>query len=248
MILGSITSPEPRRQKTVAILQSNYIPWKGYFDLISMVDEFILYDDMQYTRRDWRNRNKIKTPNGTTWLTIPVVVKGRYFQKIRETEIADLGWAAEHWRTIAHHYARAPYFQEYQDPLRELFLGCQERMLSQVNWRFLQALCQMLGITTQMTWSMDYQLADGKTERLVDLCRQAGATRYISGPAAQEYIEPSLFAEAGIELDWMDYAGYPEYRQLHPPFDHFVSVIDLLLNEGPDAPRFMKLGAQRSPA
>lgn len=227
-------------EKIVAILQSNYIPWKGYFDLINLVDEFILYDDMQYTRRDWRNRNKIKTSAGSDWLTIPVVVKGRYFQRINETEIADLAWAREHWRTITHNYARAPYLGMYREQLEELFLGCQERMLSQVNARFLLALCSILGITTPITWSTEYQLVEGKTERLVDLCRQAGATRYISGPAARAYIDESLFAAAGIGLAWMEYTGYPEYRQLHQPFDHFVSVLDLILNEGPEAPRFMK--------
>jgi hypothetical protein len=241
-----VTGLSVRAQKTVAILQSNYIPWKGYFDLIGLVDEFILYDDVQYTRRDWRNRNKIKTPSGVKWLTIPVVVKGRYAQRVRETEVADQTWSRDHWQAIAHNYARAPFFDQYRERLEELFLGCQEQMLSQVNARFLRALCEILGIRTRMSWSMEYQLIEGKTERLVDLCRQAGATRYLSGPAARSYIDEAQFAGAGIELSWMEYADYPEYRQLYPPFDHAVSVIDLILNEGPDAPRFMKsLGARR---
>jgi len=101
--------------KKVAILQSNYIPWKGYFDMIGLVDEFILYDDMQYTRRDWRNRNKIKTPNGLAWLTIPVEVKGKYFQKINETIISEPQWAKDHWATIKQFYSKARFFKDYKD-------------------------------------------------------------------------------------------------------------------------------------
>src|SRR5438046_4323553 len=98
--------------RKAAIVQSNYIPWKGYFDLIRRVDEFILYDDVQYTRRDWRNRNLIKTPQGLRWLTIPVEVKGKYYQSIRDTKIADPVWAASHWQTIVHNYGRAPHVRD----------------------------------------------------------------------------------------------------------------------------------------
>jgi hypothetical protein len=226
--------------RRVAILQSNYIPWKGYFDLIHSVDEFILYDDMQYTRRDWRNRNKIKTKDGLLWLTIPVEVKGRYHQKIRETVISDPDWNRHHRRVLATSYAKAPHFRRYAEFFEALYLGCSARLLSEVNYRFLTAVCGLLGIRTRISWSADYELAEGKTERLVSLCRQAGAAEYLSGPAAREYIEPERFAEAGIRLRYMDYSGYPEYPQLFPPFEHGVSVLDLIFNVGPDAPRYMK--------
>jgi hypothetical protein len=226
-------------QKRVAISQSNYIPWKGYFDLINSVDELILFDNMQYTRRDWRNRNRIKTPQGPSWLTIPVESKGKYLQSIFETMVSDTSWAQRHWKTIRQFYAKAPYFTEYCDILEDLYLGCRDVSLSLINYRFLKAICQLLGVTTKLTWSMNYRIADGKTERLVDLCKQAGAKCYISGPAAKDYINPELFAKEGIELRYMDYGGYPEYHQLYPPFVHEVSVIDLLLNEGPASPRFM---------
>ncbi len=226
--------------KKVAAVQSNYIPWKGYFDLINLVDEFILFDDLQYTRRDWRNRNKIKTPSGLMWLTIPVEIKGKYFQKIKETVISDTNWKRRHWQSIIHNYARAKYFRDYMAPFEELYLGLQERCLSQINYRFLTAVCQILGIKTKISWSMDYRLVDGKTERLVDLCKQAGATEYLSGPSAKGYIDESLFEAEGIALRYMDYSGYPEYSQLFPPFDHAVSVIDLILNTGPEAPKYMK--------
>jgi hypothetical protein len=225
--------------KVVAILQSNYIPWKGYFDLIGRVDEFILFDDMQFTRRDWRNRNKIKTASGPAWLTIPVQVKGKYFQRIDETEVADASWAPAHWNTIRCNYARARHFGAYKSLFEELFLGCTERYLSRINHRFLTALCSLLEIRTAITWSTDYRSTEGKTERLVHLCRQAGASEYLSGPSAKGYIEPALFESAGITLSYMEYTGYAEYSQLFPPFDHYVSVIDLIFNEGPDAARFL---------
>ncbi|NWF70886.1 MAG: WbqC family protein [Chloroflexi bacterium] len=227
--------------KSVAILQSNYIPWKGYFDIIHRVDEFILYDDMQYTRRDWRNRNKIKTPQGVQWLTIPVEVKGKYEQKIKDTLVSRSDWAETHWKTLLHNYRKAPHFGDYAGALQGLYEQAgQQPALSGINYLFLKAICGWLGITTRITWSMDYQLAAGKTERLVDLCQQAGAAHYLSGPAARAYIDEALFAAAGIALEFMDYSGYPEYPQLYPPFEHGVSVLDLLFQTGADAPRFMK--------
>jgi len=228
------------KTKKVAILQSNYIPWKGYFDLINMVDEFILYDDMQYTRRDWRNRNIIKTANGPLWLTIPVDVKGRYFQAIKDTRIQDPSWAGKHWKSISHNYAKAEFFGRYREVFEGLYRECKgEEFLSKVNYRFLKALCGILGIETELTWSMDYDLAEGKTERLVSLCTKAGATHYISGPAAKDYIDDDLFSREGITLSYMDYSGYPEYRQFFGEFRHRVSVIDLIFNEGPEAAKFM---------
>jgi len=227
--------------KTVAIVQSNYMPWKGYFDLINLVDEFILYDDVQYTRRDWRNRNRIKTPQGLMWLTIPVKVKGRYHQKIRETEISDPGWSDKHWQSIIHNYSRAEYFDTYRDLFEELYLDQNERYLSDVNYRFLAAICEILGVHTELSWSRDYHIVEeDKTGRLVGLCKQAGATEYLSGPAAKAYINEQLFEGEGIVLRYMDYSGYLEYHQLFPPFEHAVSIIDLILNEGPNAPQYMR--------
>jgi WbqC-like protein family len=226
--------------KRVAIVQSCYIPWKGYFDLINLVDEFILYDDRQYTRRDWRNRNRIKTPQGSTWLTIPVEVKGRYDQRIDETRISDPDWAGRHWKTLTHSYSSAPFFDDLRDRVEALYARASDPYLSRVNRLFLDELCGMLGISTPLSWSTHYEAQGAKTERLVSLCRAAGATAYLSGPSAREYMDEGLFAEAGIELEYMDYSGYPEYPQLHPPLDHAVTVLDLLFNTGPDAPSFMK--------
>lgn len=228
--------------KRVAIVQSNYIPWKGYFDLISSVDEFIIYDDVQYTRRDWRNRNRIKTPSGLKWLTIPVECKGRYLQKINETVTSDPSWNRKHWQTIVHNYSRAPYFKEYRDFFQELYFTCQERFLSKINYRFLTAICRLLGIDTVFSWSTDYRREKDKTESLLSLCLQAEASEYISGPAAKSYLEEERFEGAGIALTYVDYSGYQEYAQLYPPFEHAVSILDLILNTGPEATRYMKVG------
>jgi hypothetical protein len=226
--------------KKIAIVQSNYIPWKGYFDLINSVDEFILFDDMQYTRRDWRNRNKIKTAHGLMWLTIPVEVNGKYFQKIRETVVDDPEWNLKHWQSIVHNYSKAKYFHALREQFQDLYLTSNEKSLSQINYGFLTAICRMLGINTKISWSMDYHLIEGKTERLIDLCKQAGATEYISGPTAKGYIDEELFKQEGIQLHYIDYSGYPDYDQLFPPFEHAVSIIDLIFNEGPHAPKYMK--------
>ena len=226
--------------KRIAILQSNYIPWKGYFDLIRSVDEFILFDTAQYTRRDWRNRNRIKTANGLIWLTIPVQVKGRYLQSIQETKVEDQRWRDQHWKTLQHNYSRAAHFADYKTIFEKLYLEGTEDHLSEINRRFIDAICSILEIGTAIRWSSEFPAVEGNTERLVEWCKVAGATEYLSGPAAKEYIDERSFADAGIKLLWMDYSGYPEYRQSHPPFEHGVSILDLIFNEGPKATKYMK--------
>ena len=226
----------------IAISQSNYIPWKGYFDLIQSVDEFVLFDDVQYTRRDWRNRNRIKTAHGLAWLTIPVQSTGQYLALIKDIEVIDPDWAKKHWKTIASVYAQAPHFQWFADRFERLYLESTEARLSLINRAWLEAACELLGIHTKLTWSMDYAVAEGRTERLVSICQQAGATTYVSGPSARDYIDDACFAAAGIDLQYFDYAGYPEYPQFHGSFEHAVSVIDLLCHMGPNARDYLRRG------
>ena len=228
--------------KTVAILQSNYVPWKGYFDLMDIVDEFILLDDVQYTKRDWRNRNRLKSPGGIRWLTIPVMVKGRYLQRIDETFVSDPTWAVKHWSSLLAWYRRSPYFECYQPLFEDLYLEMEERRLSEINRRFLETLRDLLSITTPITSSSDYSSSGEKTERLLSICHAAGAGRYISGPAARAYLDEARFRAEHVEVAWMSYEGYPEYKQMYPPFDHHVSVLDLLFSMGDEAPRYL-LGA-----
>ena len=226
--------------KKIAISQSNYIPWKGYFDLINSVDEFVLYDDMQFTRRDWRNRNQIKTPTGLQWLTIPVETKGKFHQRINETEASDSNWTKRHLRALELNYSPSAYCAHYWDVVREMYLDCASTNLSEINHHFLTSLNRLLGITTPLRWSSDYCLTGDRSGRLLNICRQAGATVYVSGPSARGYLEEAIFNQAGIQVAWMDYSDYRPYRQLHGDFRHDVSIIDLLFNEGPRAPDFMK--------
>lgn len=222
------------------ITQSNYIPWKGYFDAFQLIDEVILYDDMQYTKRDWRNRNQIKTPQGLQWLSIPVKVKGKYLQAIKDTKISDQKWKVRHWQTLRANYAKAPFIKDYQEIIEELYLNCEEEYLSLINYRFLQGINQILGIKTPMRFSSDFTLVTGKTERLVDLCKQVSGTDYYTGAAAKNYMNEELFAQEGIKVHYLDYTGYPAYPQLHPPFVHGVTVLDLIFHMGSEATNYMK--------
>lgn len=231
--------------KRVAIVQSNYIPWKGYFDLIDSVDEFILLDEVQFTKRDWRNRNKIKTERGVKWLTIPVKVRGRYHQRIDETEIEDPGWTQSHWSAIEQAYREAPRFEEAGPKIEALYRDCESEMLSTVNRHFLDGICELLGIETTLTASTDHGSTGEKSERLLSLCLEAGATEYVSGPAARAYLDENLFRDAGVAASWFEYPDYPEYPQLHGDFEHAVTVLDLILNTGGEAAGYLKRGVKQ---
>jgi hypothetical protein len=226
--------------KKVVITQSNYIPWKGYFDAINTADEFILYDDMQYTKRDWRNRNKIKTPQGVQWLTIPVEVKGKFSQKINDTKVSDRNWNKSHWDTIRHNYSKAESFEEVAGFLENLYATATSEYLSEINYHFLRGICAYLQIDTKIRFSSEFELKGDKTERLVNLCRDMSATDYYSGPAAKDYMDENIFDAANIGVHYFDYSGYKEYRQLYPPFEHGVSIVDLLLNEGKGSKNYLK--------
>jgi hypothetical protein len=226
--------------KKIAILQSNYIPWKGYFDMINMVDEFILYDDMQYTKRDWRNRNKIKTSKGSEWLSIPVTVKGKFFQKINETKVSDNVWRKKHFNAIKHNYSKSPYFKDYIHIFEDLYLNSKEEYLSQINYDFIIAINKILDIKTKIRTSSEFNLIEGQTEKLLGICKDTKANIYLSGASAQSYFDEELAQKENIKVEWMDYSDYKEYNQLFLPFEHGVSILDLIFNEGENAKKFMK--------
>ncbi|GMR18017.1 MAG: WbqC family protein [Gammaproteobacteria bacterium] len=224
--------------KTVVILQSNYIPWKGYFDLIHDADLFIFYDDVQFTSRDWRTRNKIKTSKGTEWITVPAGAERS--RLIHEVDIKDAAWQAKHWKSIRHNYANCPYFSNYKDFFDEFYLVRQWGNLSEMNQYLIQTIStDYLGISTEFVDSRKYNASGQKLERILELVTIAGADRYISGPAAKDYIDPLRFDAVGVEVIWKNYSGYPEYPQRHPPFEHSVTILDLLFNVGPDAPWYI---------
>jgi hypothetical protein len=225
---------------TAAIVQSSYLPWKGYFDLLRSADVFVLYDDVQYTKRDWRSRNTIKTAQGPLWLTVPVRVKGRYHQRIQDVELAEQGWAEQHWRSIEQAYRRAPGYSACGPMVRGWLEACAGMThLSQVNRFLTERVAAALHIDTPLLNAADLGRVPGRSENLLHLCQRVGATTYLSGPAASSYLDEALFERAGVQVRYMDYSGYPEYPQLHPPFEHAVSVVDLLLNVGEDAHRYL---------
>lgn len=212
--------------------------------MINMADEFVIYDDMQYTKNDWRNRNKIKTAHGLKWLTIPVAYKfrGPDTQKINETEVLDKDWGKKHWARLEQCYKEARYFSCYKDELYSLYCEQFEEIknLSEINVRMIKWICSILDIKTNLVSSKKFQLKEKKTERLISICQDLDSTIYLSGPSAKNYINRDLFSAAGIDLKWMNYSGYPGYEQLHGDFEQEVSILDLLFNCGIDSKKYMK--------
>ncbi|MBI4647274.1 MAG: WbqC family protein [Bacteroidia bacterium] len=224
-------------KKKIAAIQSNYIPWKGYFDIINSVDAFIIYDHVQYTKNDWRNRNKIKTHQGIKWITIPV--SSRFGAKIHEVFCINNNWRKKHLNMIKYEYNKAGFYKEFIDFFEKLYLSSDETNLSKINFSFIASICQILDIKTKIVNSLDFNLVGDKIECLVELCKLFNANVYLSGPRGRGYLNEKLFKDENIDVIYMNYSGYKEYNQLFPPFDHFVSIIDLIFCEGKNAKKFM---------
>ncbi|ODT82052.1 MAG: hypothetical protein ABS76_09470 [Pelagibacterium sp. SCN 64-44] len=224
-------------QKSVVIIQSNYIPWKGYFDLIASADEFIIYDDVQFTKNDWRNRNLIKAPGGLQWLTVPV--GSDIHRRIRDVDLPQGNWQKKHWKALEASYGRAPFYSEISDLLRPAYFESQTH-LSKLNRLLIEQICQYIGIHTHISNSWDHPYGGERSERLVQLCQSRGATHYISGPAARDYLDVALFEAQGITVQWFDYGGYRDYPQPWGEFTHQVSVVDLLFNCGKASADYMR--------
>jgi hypothetical protein len=228
--------------KTIAILQSNYIPWKGYFDIIAAVDEFLIFDEAQFTRRDWRNRNKIVLDGSLHWLTIPVVSKGKYHSPIDEMEVSEKSWAEKHWRSIKHAYGKAPFFALYGPILEECYeQAAALRLLTEINELFLRRISAVLELSTEFRRTNEVpRQATTPTGRLVEICTGCVANIYISGPAARDYIQPAEFEAAAVVLKYANYAGYPPYKQAAASFEHGVSIVDTLMQCGPQTRDHLK--------
>lgn len=229
------------------ILQPSYIPWRGYFHQIQKADTFIFYDDVQYDKDGWRNRNLIKTAQGTQWLTIPVKAKGAVSKGIPINQIRiswDKPWNVHHWRAIQFAYKKTPFFSKYADYFEEMY-SRQPQLLADFTIQTTIEIAALLGIrSTQFIRSSDLGSVEGeKTDRLINLLKKVGADHYISGPAAKDYLEEEKFIAAGISLEYMHY-NYPEYPQLYPPFEGKVSIIDLLFMTGPDSLKFIQTAAK----
>lgn len=221
--------------KRIAIIQSSYIPWKGYFDIIHDVDEFIFLDDAQFTTRDWRTRNRIKTANGLLWLSIPAGSDRN--RRICDVTLSDHAWQAKHWKSIRYAYSSAPFFDCYRQLFEEIYLGRTWTSLSELNQSMTRMIAsRILGIRTAFTDSRQYATTCRRADKLIELVTLAQGSHYLSGPSARAYIDPSMFASSGIQLEYKHYDGYPEYPQLYQPFEHTVSILDLIFNTGPTAP------------
>lgn len=221
----------------LVILQSSYIPWKGYFDLIHDADLFVFYDDVQFTPRDWRSRNQIKTPHGTKWLSVPVGSKRS--RLICDVDVPNDRWQHDHYLTLLNLYSNAPYFQDYSWLLEAIYKERPWASLAELNQSVTKLIAKGLGINTIFRDSREFCSQGTKLEKLIDLIKKTGADTYISGPNAKAYIDEERFRQEGIKLIWKDYSGYPEYPQRFPPFDHAVTVLDLIFNVGPEAPRYI---------
>jgi hypothetical protein len=225
----------------VVILQPSYIPWRGYFGQIRRTDLFIFYDDVQYDKHGWRNRNQIKTAQGKQWLTIPVHSKGvTEGIPIKEVRIDwSKPWGKTHLKALTFAYNKTPHFKEYL-PLLESFYNRRDECLADFTIETTILLSRELGITsTRFLRSSELPGIHGvKTERLIQILKHVDAKHYISGPSARDYVEQEKFDEAGITLEYMEY-NYPEYPQLYPPFDPYVTILDLLFMAGKDSLNYM---------
>ncbi|MFQ2061915.1 WbqC family protein [Aeromonas veronii] len=225
------------KEKKIAIIQSNYIPWIGYFDILSQVDEFILLDSVQYTTRDWRNRNRILTPHGPMWLTIPVC-HTQQSQTISSTKVVDNKWSSKHLSIIKTQYKKANYFERYIGEIESWYGQAKEfDYISDINVFFIKKIACILGITTPVVFDNFYLDGDeytDATERLACIAERACADAYLSGPAAKKYLDSSYFQKKGIAVAWVTYPEYMKYQQVSPGFIDKMSLIDVLLCAGAD--------------
>lgn len=223
--------------KKIAILQSNYLPWKGVFDMIHQVDEFVFLEDVQYTSRDWRNRNKVLTDKGSLWISVPI--KKNRGQFIYEAKIDNsFDWQRRHLGTFDVYYSKAPYYKKYKWIINRIFKENKWESLSRLNIYVNKLIARILGIQVEFINSCDLEIEGKKDDKLINICKKLNATHYLSGPAAKDYIVPEKFEKAGIELEYIKYE-YPKYKQLYEPFNHYVTILDLLFNCGPDAPYYI---------
>lgn len=214
----------------VVILQSNYIPWRGYFDLIRDADIFCFYDEVKYTKNDWRNRNKIYSKNGLQWLTIPIE-KDAVKKKISEVKLTK-GWEQKHIRILQMTYGRAPYFFQLEEIIYDIYHQNKYEFLSDFNQNFIKYLSNLFDFKTKFISSSDYNLRGSRVDRLVNLLIDVGATEYLSGPSAKNYLnnQENLFSDKGINLTYKNYGPYQEYKQLSASFEPNVSILDTIAN------------------
>ena len=222
--------------KKVAILQSNYIPWKGDFELINKVDKFVVFDTVQFTKRDWRNRNKIIGTSGDPiWLSIPVKSKTNSKSLIKDICVVDNKWRHKHFATIQSSYKKSEFFSQYEQTFKDLYFGSDEHNLSKINLMFIKKICEILEINTTIFLSSEYECNLSATEKLLKECTKYQATKYISGLSANSYLDLEKFNLSNIDVCFMNYTTNDTYSEKSHVFTHYVSVLDLIFNVGPGA-------------
>jgi len=229
--------------KKIAILQSNFLSWRGYFDIINTVDEFIIYDHVQYTKNDWRNRNLIASKTGPQWITIPVKTKGHLTKNrpINETTVIDKKWIKKHLGAFRNNYSKAKYFKNVYTFLEEIYTSASDyTYLSAINKLFIKRICNLINIKTYISSDIDYIIQGDKNTKLINLIKQANGTIYYSGIAAKNYLDEELFNKNNIEIRWIDSTNYPKYKQFCPEYFFNLSIVDLLFMEGNNFYKYMK--------
>jgi hypothetical protein len=223
----------------IVILQPSYLPWRGYFHQLFRSDVFVFYDDVQYDKNGWRNRNRIRTSIGWQWITVPILTKGRFGQAINEVRINNSErWREKHWRAIQQAYQRAPFFQEYAPFFKHVYTRERE-MLADLDIHLTIEIAKLLGVQrTRFVRSSDLGIKGDRVGRILNICKHFGAKEYLVGPSAQAYMMDELFTREGIRVEYQQY-DYPSYPQVYQPFVPQLSIIDLLFNCGPHAGHYI---------
>lgn len=218
----------------LAVHQPQYMPWLGYFHKIANCDLFIFLDDVQYKKREFQNRNQVKTPKGAVWLTVPVITKDKFHQKINEVLIDNsTDWRKEHLKTLEHNYAHAKYYKDHIGFFRDLYGRSWDR-LTEISMAIISYTLSYLKINTPYRYSSEFQVTTQSTQRLIDLCKKTGADSYLSGPGGRSYMEEDMFKDSGIRLTYQNFE-YPAYPQLYGPFEPYLASVDMLFNCGPES-------------
>lgn len=219
---------------SVVITQSNYIPWRGWFAMIRSAAALVYLDDVQYTRRDWRNRNLIWGTTGAKWLTIPTISSGNYKSKICDIECVDSSWIRSHLSRLDNAYMEYDHYREFRADLRSAYEGLANlRSLSQINQQLTLWLMTILKINPSVYNSYDFASSGSKTDRLVRICLKIQADEYVTGPAARVYLDEKLFNENSIKVTWIDYSNLPDISPSTPDL-HEHSILHVIATLGVD--------------
>ena len=224
---------------TVAVLQPGFLPWLGFFDQMIRSDVFVIYDDVQFDKHGWRNRNRIKTANGVAWLTVPVRHSGHHGQAISDVKIDNSrNWARKLVSAIHQAYSRAPHCEPYVKQLAEILTRPWDNLID-LDLCIIELMARWFEVETNLLKASELGIRGSQSGRLLEICQHFGASRYLSGNAAKSYLDNQLFDNAGIEVVWQDYA-HPSYPQLHGEFVPYLSALDLILNVGPESPKVIR--------